>query len=108
MAPSAFALVVLDHTTSFFKNPCDIDLNPVISSGLGLGWRQAFGFHQISARSFRYIWASEGRSAFTENQAVDAGLEDVKTLISEDWRPDSILLCYAEPGHRDTKIWAAG
>lgn len=50
----------------------------------------------IKASGHRVIWASEGRSTVTENRAVDAGLEDVKTL-SELVQESDVIISVCPP-----------
>jgi 3-hydroxyisobutyrate dehydrogenase-like beta-hydroxyacid dehydrogenase len=50
----------------------------------------------IKAGGHRVIWASEGRSTVTENRAVDAGLEDVKTL-SELVQESDVIISVCPP-----------
>ena len=50
----------------------------------------------IKAGGHRVIWASEGRSAVTENRAVDAALENVKTL-SELVRESDVIISVCPP-----------
>jgi len=50
----------------------------------------------IKAGGHRVIWTSEGRSAVTENRALDAGLEDVKSL-SELVQESDVIISVCPP-----------